>query len=182
MVRRSQRMPTRTDPTRGASVHVFTFKEGLLSAVAHDLEIAIERFSITWDDEKTKVDATFDAKSARVLHPMAHGQPAPGGLSARDLTKIAGTIETDVLRARSFPEIRFRSTSIAPEGEGFVVRGTLTLVGQEREIEAHVKREGDAWTTEVVLDQTRWGITPYSAMMGTLKIKPELRVRLRVPA
>lgn len=175
-------MPTRTDQDQGASVRVLTFKEGLLSAVAHDLEIAIERFSLTWDDAKTKLEATFDAKSARVLHPISHGQPAPGGLSPRDLAKIGGTIESDVLRTRSYPEVRFASTSVAPAGEGFTVRGTLTLVGQAREIEGRVTREADAWVTEVVLDQTRWGITPYSAMMGTLKIKPEVRVRIRVPA
>lgn len=166
----------------GADVRVFTFKEGLLSAVAHDLEIAVEQFSITWDDARTKLSATFDATSLRVVHPMSHGRPNPGALSDRDLRKIESTIASDVLRTRSYGEIRFESSSVEPEGEGFVIRGTLTLVGRANEITAHVRKEGARWTTEVVIDQPRWGVTPYSAMMGTLKIKPEVRVRVSVPA
>jgi hypothetical protein len=34
----------------------------------------------------------------------------------------------------------------------------------------------------VVLNQPEFGITPYRAMMGTLRIKPEVRVRISVPA
>ena len=172
-------MPTVDQST--AEVRVFTFKEGLLSAIAHDLELAVERFTLTWDDAHTKITATFDAKSVRVLHPIAHGRPSPGTLSPRDLAKIESNIESDVLRSRVYPEVRFESSSILKEGEGFVVRGALTLASRTNEIRADVRREGARWVTEVVIDQPRWGITPYSAMLGTLKIKPELRVRVSVP-
>ena len=164
---------------RAGEVRVFTFKEGLLSAVAHDLEIAVTRFSITWDEGKTKVSATFDGASLKVLHALSRGLPAPGALSPRDLTKIEGNIASDVLRSRS--DIRFESSSIAPESEGFEIRGALTLNARTNDVTAHVRREGDRWITEVALDQPRWGITPYSAMMGTLKVKPEIRVRVSVP-
>ena len=178
-------MPT-IDQSSG-EVRVFTFKEGLLSAIAHDLELAVERFTLTWDEAPsseghTKITATFDAKSVRVLHAIAHGRPAPGTLSPRDLAKIEANIESDVLRSRAYPEVRFESSSIVREGEGFVVRGALTLTSRTNEIRADVRREGERWVTEVVIDQPRWGITPYSAMMGTLKIKPEVRVRVSVPA
>jgi len=163
------------------TLHVFTFKEGLLSAIAHDLEVTVERFEISWDDARTRVTATFDATSLRVLHPVVHGRPSPGTLSPRDLAKIESNIAADVLRVRAHREVRFESTSIAPQGEGFVIRGALTLAGRTNEIRADVVREGDRYVTEVVIDQPRWGIAPYSAMMGTLKIKHEVRVRVRVP-
>jgi polyisoprenoid-binding protein YceI len=166
----------------GGEVRIFTFKEGLLSAIAHDLEIAVERFSITWDDARTSVSATFDATSLRVLHPVVHGRASPGTLSARDLAKIEHSIASDVLRTNRFREVRFASSAIEQDGDGLSVRGTLELCGRSNEITARVRRDGATWTTEVVLDQPRWGITPYSAMMGTLKIKPEVRVRVRVPA
>lgn len=167
--------------SEGAQVRVYTFKEGLLSAVAHDLEIAVERFSITWDEARTKVSATFDTSSLRVLTPMSHGRPNPGALSDRDLRKIEANIASDVLHVRSHPEARFESSSVTPDGDGLVVRGTLTLAGRANDITATVRKDGSQWTTEVALDQPRWGITPYSAMMGTLKIKPEVRVRISVP-
>jgi hypothetical protein len=165
---------------REGEVRVFTFKEGLLSAIAHDLEIAVERFSISFDHAHTKVSATFDATSLKVLHPVVHGRPAPGKLSPRDLAKIEGNIGSDVLSTRRHPEVRFESSSVTAEGDGFVIRGDLTLAGRANDIRAVVRREGARWVTEIVLDQPRWGITPYSAMMGTLKIKPEVRVRVSV--
>jgi hypothetical protein len=166
----------------GGEVRVFTFKEGLLSAIAHDLEIACERFTITWDEARTKVTATFDGSSLRVLHPVVHGRPSPGTLSPRDLAKIESTITADVLRARGGSrEIRFESSSVTSEDDGFSLRGTLSLNGRTNEISARVRMDGVRYVTELVLDQTRWGITPYSAMMGTLKIKPEIRVRVSVP-
>lgn len=164
----------------GGEVRIFTFKEGLLSAIAHDLELACERFSITWDDARSKVSATFEPSSLRVLHPVVHGRPSPGTLSARDLSKIESNIASDVLRRGG--EIRFESSSVVPEGEGFALRGALTLNGRTNEIGASVRKEGGRYVAEVVLDQPRWGITPFSAMMGTLKIKPEIRVRVSVPA
>jgi len=172
-------MPT-IDQRRG-EVRLFTFKEGLLSAVAHDLEIAVERFEIAWDDAATSVTATFDARSLRVLHPIVHGKPSPGTLSPRDLAKIESNIASDVLRSSAHPEVRFVSSTVAKQGDGFVVRGALTLLGRDADIRADVRREGDRWQTEIELDQTRWGITPYSAMMGTLKVKPVVRARLSVP-
>jgi hypothetical protein len=172
---------TTIDQSRG-EVRVFTFKEGLLSAVAHDLELAVDRFAITWNDAQTELTATFDARSVHVLHAIVHGRPAPGALSPRDLAKIDANLASDALRSASHPEVRFASSAIEKSGEGFLVRGTLTLVGRANEIRAEVRREGERWVTEVAIDQPRWGITPYSAMMGTLKIKPEVRVRLSVPA
>ena len=111
---------------------------------------------------------------------MIHRSPSPGSLSPRDLAKIESNIASDVLRSRF--DVRFESSSVAPEGDGFEIRGALTLNARTNEVTAHVRREGDRWITEVALDQPRWGITPYSAMMGTLKIKPEIRVRISVPA
>ena len=165
---------------REGEVRVFTFKEGLFSAVAHDLEIAVKRFSIGFDYARTKVSATFDGTSLAVLHPVVHGRPAPGKLSPRDLAKIESTIASEVLETQRHPEVRFESSSITADGDGFVIRGDLTLRGRANDIRAVVRREGERWVTEIVLDQPRWGISPYSAMMGTLKIKPEVRVRVSV--
>jgi polyisoprenoid-binding protein YceI len=172
-------MPIVTE--REGEVRVFTFKEGLLSAMAHDLEIAVERFRIEWDDARTKLTATFDATSLRVLHPIVHGAPSPSSLSSRDLRKIEENIQRDVLDARKHREVRLDATSIEVDGEGHRLAGTLLLHGKSRPISATIARQGDRFVTEVTIDQREFGITPYSAMMGTLKIKPEVRVRVRVP-
>lgn len=171
---------TTVDEKQGAEARVLTFKEGLLSAVAHDLEIAVERLRVDWSEQH--VTATFDLRSLRVLHAVVSGRPAPGALSTHDLRKIEQTIANDLLRTKLYSEARFQSSSVTASNDGYLLRGALSLVGHSQELSAPVRREGALYTTELVLDQRRWGITPYSAMLGTLKLKPEVTVRVSVPA
>ena len=159
---------------------VFTFKEGLLSAIAHDLEIAVERFTIERDEGK--LEARFEPQSLRVRHPMKDGAPNPSGLSERDKKKIESTIQDDVLETRRHPEIRFTSSEVKVEGDTATIRGTLALHGRTKPLEVRARKEGPRWIVETTLHQPDFGITPYTAMMGTLRIKPEVRVRIELPA
>lgn len=162
---------------------VFTFKDGLLSAVAHDLKIAVERWSLTADSEAGTVSARFDLRSLRPVTAMKDGQEARGALGARDLAKIGDTIQGSVLEVdKRGAEARFTATRLTPVGDGFRIEGELALAGRKRAIGADVRRVGDELVTEVRLSQPDFGIKPYSAMLGTLKIKPEVVVRLAVPA
>jgi hypothetical protein len=164
-----------THDAKDARCRVFTFKEGLLSAVAHDLEIEVQRFSVTIDG--AQVRASFDASSLRVLHAVHDGVPRPGALSDRDRTKIEQTIRDEVLGARRHPEVRFEA-----EARGDALAGTLTLLGRARPLRVPLRTEGNKRIAEATLHQPDWGIAPYSAMLGTLKIKPDVRVRVELPA
>ncbi|MBS2031800.1 MAG: YceI family protein [Deltaproteobacteria bacterium] len=166
-------MPVVTE--RDGEVRVFTFKEGVLSAVAHDLEIAVERFRFEWDDARTRVTATFDAKSLRVLHAIVRGAPS-SALSDRDKRKIEDNLRDDVLHVKRFPEIRFQSTRI----DGLRVEGTLTLHGTTRAIATELRQEGGKLIADVPLNQPDFGITPYSAMLGTLRVQAGVRVKIVV--
>lgn len=153
-----------------AECRVFTYKEGLLSAVAHDLEIDVTKFSIEVSDDGAEVQATFDARSLRVLDAVVSGRRAPGTLSDRDKRKIESNIVSDVLQAKRHPEVRFTSNEVSETA----VSGRLELHGRSREI--WLRRQGDTVTFR--LHQPDFGIKPYTAMLGMLKIKPEIEVRL----
>lgn len=165
-----------------AECRVFTFKEGLLSAIAHDLEIAVDRFHVEWDDARARIEARFDATSLRVLHAMKDGAPSPSSLGDRDKKKIESNIQSDVLETKRHPGVVFTSSAIEPAGDGFVVRGALALHGHTRDVQVRVAKEGGRWVATATLHQPDFGITPYSAMMGTLRIQPDVRVRLSTPA
>lgn len=174
-------MPRVTEQRAECVVH--TFKQGLLSAIAHDLEIRVERFSIEWDDARTRVEARFDPRSLKVAHAMKDGAPNRSALSERDKRKIESNIEDEVLETRRHPgEIVFTSSAIEPRGEGWAVRGTLALHGRSRAIDALVANDAGRWSAKVRLHQPDFGITPYSAMMGTLRIQPDVEVTVRVPS
>jgi len=162
-----------------AQSHVFTFKEGLLSAVAHDLKIKVTRFS--FKVEAGKVEGRWDAGSLVVDSVMRDGRESTG-LSQRDFDKIAHTIADDVLEARRHPEIRFTSDEVSIAGERATIKGQLTLAGRSRPLTVEAHKVDGRWVAEVSLHQPDFGIKPYSAMFGTLKIKPDVKVRVSVPA
>ncbi len=168
----------RFDETQ-AQCFVLTFKEGLLSPVAHDLRISVTRFHI--DAEETRVFARFDTASLVVDTPMKEGTPNPSALSAGDKAKISRQIREDVLHSRSFPEATFRSTSVRkrPDG-GYDVAGELTLHGVTRPLLAQTQLAGGKQHLELRIHQPDFGITPYKAMLGTLKVQADVTVQLRL--
>lgn len=166
-----------------ADVLVFTFKEGLLSAVAHDLKLRVTRFSIAVDDETRAIDATFDASSLRVVSAMKNGAEALGALGESDRRKVEESIAGEVLEPGKFPEIRFVSESVDEDagGGGYRVRGKLTLHGKTRDVSFSTRSDGEGQVCEISIHQPDFGIKPYSAMLGTLKIKPDVIVRAALP-
>jgi len=160
---------------------VLTYKEGLLSAVAHDLKIEVTRFTLEVDDAMTSVAAVFEASSLRVVCAVRDGIDAPATLSEKDKRDIEGNIAKDVLDVRKHPQIRFNSTKVEREGEGFRVKGRLEIKGKTRELSFVVRSIGPDWVCEVKLHQPDFGIKSFSAMLGAMKIKPDVDVRLSVP-
>lgn len=165
-----------------ADCRIFTYKEGLLSAVAHDLELVVRSFEIDLSEDRSRITARFDVRSIEVVDPIVDGRRAPGTLSDRDKAKIQSNIVSDVIPAKKHPDIRFESTELREEGDGWVVRGRLTIAGHSRDITVPARREGDHAVADVLLHQPDYGVKPYSAMLGTLKIKPDIRIVIRVPA
>ncbi len=164
-----------------ADVRVFTFKEGLLSAVAHDLELAVRAFEIEVADDRSRITARFDPSSIEVVDAVVDGRRSPGTLSDRDKAKIRGNITSDVIPVKKHPDIRFESTEVSERDGGWTIRGRLSLAGREKEITLEASREDGEAVAETVLHQPDFGIKPYSAMLGALKVKPDIRVRVRIP-
>lgn len=165
-----------------ATCHVLTFKEGVLSAVAHDLRLRVERFTLEVDEAAGTVRGRFSADALRVDCAMKGGAEDFGALSDRNKREIEGNIEGDVLHARRYPEIVFRSTKVEGTGDERRIEGVLSLHGSERPLAAVARRQAGRWVTEVELHQPDFGIKPYSAMLGALKVQPRVRVRVSVPA
>ena len=172
-------------PTFGpdeATCEVLTFREGLLSAVAHDLVLRVTSFEISVDEPPRSVEASLAAGSLRVVSAMRDGKPLPNALSAADTKKIESTVAQEILRAQRFPVIRFTSATVVPHEGGYRIAGTLTLVGAARELSFAAHRDGARWRAEVPLHQPDFGIRPYSGLLGTIRVKPMVVVQVSVPA
>lgn len=165
---------------RNSDLAILTFKEGLLSAIAHDLLLRPTRFWIDVRDDKSAVSVWVDAASIRVVCAMKDGVEAHHLLNARDKAKIEETLQKTVLETSRYPEIRFESTSVSGNGP-YTVTGTLKLHGHSQVASAIVMQTDGKFAGEVTLHQPDYGITPYSAMMGSLKVAPNVRIRVQIP-
>ena len=161
---------------------VYSYKEGLLSKIAHDLRHKVTAFTVDLDHNQHLVTAELDARSLRVDCVMKEGSEAPGTLGDDDKRKIEGQIVEDVLHANDFPVIRYQSMSVRENDQGYEVDGMLHLHGVERPVNALARRENGHYVADFKIHQPDFGIKPFSAMMGTLKIRPDLIVHIEVPA
>lgn len=159
---------------------VFTRREGMLSAAGHDLRVRATRAMWTVDAARGELRATIEAAGLRVACAVRGGRDDPDALSAGDREKIDRALHDEVLEARRFPRVEVQAT-FARDGDRATVRGRVTLHGVEGPFEAVARRDGGWWEASCALDQTAFGIRPFTAMLGALKVGRvvELRVRLR---
>ena len=167
------------DATR-AECRVYSYKDGPLARAAHDLEMRVERFSIEHGDDNDWVRASFDATSIDVATAMID-ERAKEILGASDLAKIRAHIHDDVLLSREFPQITFESTAVSPQGDGYRIAGDLSIRGTQRSVSFDVVGEEGRWKVDTVVHQPDFGIKPFRALMGAIRIKPDVRVTVSIP-
>jgi hypothetical protein len=165
-----------------AVCQVFTYREGFLSSLAHDLRINVTSFVLELGNGTRPIEGRFDARSLRVDCAMVEGTPRPDLLTDRDKEEINGNIVKDVLDAGRFGEILLQSSSLEKEDAHYRVRGKLTLHGIAKEISFPVRRDDHSFVVEVSLHLPDFGIRPFSALFGSIRIKPDILIRVEVPA
>lgn len=161
-----------------ADVFVYSYKEGLLSRVAHDIKLRVRSFEIRLEDDQ--LEATFDPRSLEVVHAMKKGKPNPSALSPKDCSDVLANIEREILHPDRFSEITFRSTRVKRTPRSWEVAGTLALHGREGNVVMRARVVDSDVTGKVRIHQPAFGIVPFKAMMGTLKIKPDVEVEVRL--
>jgi hypothetical protein len=193
-------------PSAEGELQVFSFKEGILSRVAHDLRLSFTRFQVRFDDET--LSATFETESLRVDGAMDGERFDPSKLDAGKRREIEQTLRTVILRTRDYPTAQLEAraaSSLNALASGRVasvtLSGELELVGQRRPLSFEARRHdhglppgGPALSAglppgapelvaEIELAPSRWGIRPYTALLGAIRLADRVRVvaRLRVP-
>ena len=162
-----------------ASCQVLTYKDGLLARAAHDLLLEVKGFSIRFDVGGI-IDAEFDARTVSVVLARRDGKDLPKALSDKDKSTIERTIQDDILVSGKFPVVKFEGTGRSV-GDAVRIEGTLTLCGKQRPLTMTARPKGDVFTLQIALNQPDYGIKPYSALMGAIKLKPRIEVVVTVP-
>ncbi|MGH4012965.1 MAG: YceI family protein [Pseudonocardiaceae bacterium] len=139
--------------------------------MGHDVDLRVTSLSLAVGDDDS-ISAEFDAESLQVVSE---------GPSASDRKDIESNSQK-ALETRKYSTIRFRSTSVVRDGDRAKIDGDLTLHGVTNPISVEARDDGERWTAEVTIDQRNFNIKPFSAMMGALKVKPEVKVHISVPS
>lgn len=164
-------MPATTIPT---AVHVFTFKDGLLARLAHDLRLSVHAFEVSLDGGQ--VAATLRPESMQV-DGVPHGATLDtAALSKGDKEKIHQTM-LEVLKTSQHPDIRFMGRVVGAPGQ-LHVEGTLHLAGAQLPLTIPVVQEKDAVVMRVTLTPSRFGIAPYKALGGAIRLQDRVEVQV----
>jgi polyisoprenoid-binding protein YceI len=159
-----------------ATLAVRTERAGAAAKAGHDLLIHVTAWEATLvvadDPGGTSMELTADATSLRVIE----GTGGMQALGDQDVASIHQTIDDEVLRRQ---EISFRSTSVEADGDTLRAKGDLTIAGNTQPIEFElVSGAGGELSGSAVVTQTAFGMKPYSALFGALKVKDEVEVVL----
>jgi polyisoprenoid-binding protein YceI len=159
---------------------VQAFAEGLFSAFGHDPVLAIKDFA----GETQFVPGSFESASLKITI-KADSIVLSNEVKEKDRQEIEQTMRDQVLEIAKYPEIVFVSSNIsvsrlAEERYRARIIGDLTLHGVTLKnlwISAETTATGDSLRAlgEFSLKQTDFGIKPFSAAGGTIKLKNELK-------
>jgi hypothetical protein len=161
---------------------VYVYREGILSAVGHDLKLRVTEFTLVGEREPLSIHAEFRADSLRVIGAFKNGAVNENEISAQDKQEIENNIARDVLETQKYPMISFYSTAIEKASDHqYRMSGRLELHGVTRMLNCTVAQKLGRAETSVSVHQSDFGIRPYRAFLGALRVKPDVRVEITVP-
>lgn len=181
------------DPERTV-VTVFVRRAGPLARLGHDHVItSADEAGSVWLGS-TPADSSFeltlpverfdvDLAAARAAAGLEFAAPVPDDARAGTRHNM---LRAEVLDEEHFPTITLRSTASSGVWPQPIVRVAVTLKGVEREqeIAVAVERDADSLTArgELRLNQTDFGIVPFTVAGGAIRVADTLEIRFEIVA
>ncbi len=166
--------------TNSGNLYVYTFKEGLLSKLAHDLLIDITDFKVNLEVPEAgfasgSLELEIQANSLKVICALKDGERTDA-LKEKDIADIEKDMGGKVLHPDKYPTVNFCSKAIQEKDGRYKINGDLSLHGATKSIDFEIDTNGEYLKGMISLLQKDYGIKPFKAMMGTLKIKNEINI------
>jgi polyisoprenoid-binding protein YceI len=161
-----------------------TGRTGLGRRAGHDLTIEATRWQAdvvvsTTDPGQSSVTVTIEADSLEVREGTGGLKP----LTNADRADIKTTIGEKILGTADHPVIMFSSSQVSGTADAFQTSGDLTIMGQARPVTVSGSIDAGRIRGHATVTQSLWGIKPYSAFAGALRLADDVRIEfdLAVP-
>ena len=169
-------------------ITLLTTRDGLAATAGHDLTIELTQWSAELEvaDDLAPTGLTVRADMNSLVVREGRGGVKP--LTDRDRREIAVTARK-LLRADRFPAVTFTAAQFDRDAAGGgTMAGTLSLAGTDRPLRLTVTRKNGAesdglsgaYHASAALRQTEFGLKPYSAFLGALKVSDQVRLEIDV--
>lgn len=160
---------------------VKTSRTGVGSKAGHDLTIEVTRWEgtailDTGQPASSSVNLDAEVDSFEVIEGTGGVKP----LTDSDRRDIHKTLRERILHSAQHPSISFRSSRVRGDAESFTIDGDLTIAGvtQPASLQGRIADGRARGNASVV--QSRWGIKPYTAFFGALKLADEVVVEFDI--
>jgi polyisoprenoid-binding protein YceI len=154
-----------------------TGRAGLGRRAGHDLTIEVTQWEATAvvapaEPGASSVTVTIDVDSFAVREGAGGVKPLTDG----DRAEIKKTFQREILHTDRHPSITFQSTQVTGAPESFSIEGELTILDQTRPITVRGSAGGERVSGGATVVQSQFGIKPYSAFFGALKLADEVEI------
>ncbi|MEX2291497.1 MAG: YceI family protein [Mycobacteriales bacterium] len=173
-------MPTVTIGPENGRLTLHTGVEGRAAKAGHALTIRMSDWSGTVTLEGSEPIAVSFRTSVASLEVIS-GEGGVKPLTDKDRQTIESSA-LDTLSAAKHPDVTFVSRTISGRAGGYDVQGELLIAGTTSAVTAalDVQRAAGQATVETTVPvvQTEFGLKPYTGLMGGLRVRDRVDVRL----
>lgn len=167
---------THTVGPNGSTLNVNTYRDGVAAKIGHDLVIEVTKWEATVDVGPDGALGTVTLSADPSSLEVRSGQGGAKPLNDKDRAEIKKSISDKVLGS---DPITFQSSNASSDGSGMHVEGELAIAGKSRPAAFDLTAGADgAVAGTIKLTQSDFGIKPYKAMMGALKVSDDIEIVL----
>jgi polyisoprenoid-binding protein YceI len=160
---------------------LLTTRDGLAAQAGHDLTIEITRWSAELEVSDDLSPAGLTVRADMNSLAVREGTGGVKPLTDRDRREIAVTARR-LLGVDRQPEATFTASGFEPgPNGGGVMRGTLSLNGASGPLTLDIRQTADAaYHATGSVRQTAFGIKPYTAFLGVLRVSDAVGIAVDV--
>lgn len=164
-------------------LHIFTYKDGLLARIAHDLRLSLQ--GLTLEQEGAQLKLSVPLKTLQVDGVMRQGTLRPDELNDTQREQILHNAHEEILMSAQHDTVTLEGTLKRVDARTATLIGELTLKGQAQPVQAQATlyetHATPHWRGQLEVQPSQWGISPFKAMGGAIKLKDRWTITLTLP-